>query len=464
MTTPPPPPGSYQAKLAELRATAEGGMSGRQAYKEGRQRLISDQRAAIDAALAGPVRMGSGTAAALDKIIAPVGNAGAARIDFAGARHGESMDSLDTALKGALGQLGKARDLNYTDTLGQSRLATDRNTTLARMQRDAAEREARERAAVDSYNQSERKAAAEALGGMAHDQATTDLAAYQTPEFKRELSRISGTAFAHIQDPKERQALLKQVLDAGTAGDMDTVMGLVDQYAPRSRGLFSSLAGAVGGLANRIREGSGLAPNVTPVQQRSADIARILDDVAALQDLQGQRSRQLDADRYLYNQDAYTALFGDPLLAAGIFPRALPEQMLEANDDITSYINTGMYGSQYDKWLAEQNKVGERGVKFDIATGASTSPGVVDRAAKNFGLDEADLYANLEPGTAGHEVVKATIQSAAARLDEGEDFKAVQAAAVTATRADAKARGLDNAYADALARIVSEQLKVYAQG
>lgn len=481
---------TYDDKRAELKALAEGGSEGRKAYIDGRQRIVSDQRAAIDAALAGPVRFEEGTASALDSIVRPVGDTALARIDAAGERHGASMGALDSALTGALAQHGGARQLNYDQTLSDARTATDRNIEAGEIaRRKQAEREAaaaaQRQAAQDNYFAElakwEQEALARGEGARMQEEALSEQERLNDAEFKRELSKVSGQAFSHIRDPKARQALLRQVLDATSA---DEIMALVEQYAPQEVETFDGLLGQVKSAARTVGRTVTGMPAETDMG-RGLGALRDLGNTAARQDRTlpaldalntaytevapalDARSRQIEADRYLYDQLAYMNLGGDPLMAAGLFPRSFgaAEDDLEAQDAMRNYIETGLYGKQYEDWLKEQEEQGDYDdaqIKFDIATGASTNPAIVDNTAKEFGLDEVALYANLEPGTAGHEIVTDTFAAASADIDNGALPDEVIAAAYATVRADAQAAGLEGAYADALARIVAEQLEVYA--
>lgn len=488
---------TYEEKRAELRATAEGGMAGRQAYREGRERLVSDQRAAIDAALAGPVRFGEGTASALENIIRPVGDSALARIDHAGERHGSSMGELDTYLNTALAQQGGARQLNYDTRLADSRQATDRNISLSEISRRKAEEAEAARQAQARANQDQilgelskwkQEALAEGLGEGLQADALAQEQALQTPEMKRELARISGRAFSHIQDPKERQALLSQVINATST---DEILALVDQYAPKAKDEFGSLLGGItrtigqvgnavtnqptGGRFDAISDLVGTLGTTVrtgrpdPAAGRNEAIEALLGGAADLGADQQGRLRDIEANRYLYNRDAYIGLGGDPLMAAGLFPEDFDSVGDTLDDRFMAdfYRQTGLPPSQYDEWRAEQEELGtydDTLAKFDIATGAATNPAIVSGAAKDFGIDEVDLYANLEPGMAGHEVVTTTLARAAEDLDAGAMPDDVIIQAVTSARADAEAQGLQRGYADALARIVAEQLAIYAEG
>lgn len=472
--------GAYGDKLAELRATAEGGAAGRTAYREGRQRLISDQRAAIDAALAGPVQYTKDTERALHDIVAPVGSTAAGRMDFASERYGESMGALDGALGQALSQQAGARKLNYDTTFGDARLATDRSIEMAEISRRQAEEAAAARAASSAaaaYTAAEQEKIAEFLGGAAHDEDLAALQAQQRQQASNDLLALAREAFSTL--PAWRQApLIMQV--RANADDPDAIAALIAKYSPAHRrqaeGLFgrvgSALQNTAAAVLNSASAKAGAPLAVPPAPRAVADparaqaISRLLDSYTALPPRQEQEYRDLELERYLYDRDAYASMWGDPLLAAALYPQSF-EPVAEARDvreTFDQYRDTGLTGSQYDRYMEDQERSAEAAWKFDVATGAATSPAIVERTAKSFGLDEINLYANLEPGADGHKVLTGTLTAAAAALDGGTDLKDVTTAAVKAVRTDAQVAGLDKAYADALARIVAEQLKVYAKG
>lgn len=466
---------TYEDKRAELRAIAEGGTSGRDAYREGRQRIVSDNRAALDRALGGqPVAFEDGTAAALESIIRPTGDTALARYDTAADRFGTSQDLLGTALDRALAQQGAARDLNYDRTLADGRLSTDRSMELAQIQRDQqrAREEAAEAEAFSSLPKWQQEALAEGLGTQLQDEARRAEVDYQDPEFKRELSRISGRAFAHINDPKERQALLAKVLAAGDAGDTDTILDLIDTYAPESREEFDGLL--TGPMLNFVDDATksteeklsefftGLSSPFlgTPEARREADLTSIINDVAALRDEQAQRLRAIDADRYRFNQDAYVGLGGDPLLAAGLFPQSFDQvaDTLDAQDSAGTYIATGLYGSQYEDWLKQEEERVETEqdrIRFDIATGAGTSHTVVDKVLERLAEDPTTVY-ELLADTNGAAVVSGALEEAAGWYEDGMSNADVKRGVTR--RVQEKAEEVDlGEYGDVLAAIVREQ-------
>lgn len=455
-------PSTYDQKRAELAAVAEGGSAGREAYKQGRERMVSDQRSAIDAALAGPVRFGEGTAAALDSIVAPVGETGLARLDTAGDRHGASMAGLDSALSSALTQQGGARGLNYSETLRRGRQSTDRNIEMGEISRRkaaedlwrrnaeaAAERAAR--AGGGDYSQGEEKMAAEALGAMVNEERLDKFAPLDLLGKMLGWGGKMGTLGAEA----------KRMQEAG----QDTSQNILDVL---------TRTGAAGGPSGPGRDRAGRPSGIADVaipspasRETGIDPAELLAWNQAQGGQRDQNRRRVETERYLDNQAAYTHLFGDPLLAQGIFPQSFgaTEDTLDATRDAANYAQTGLYGSAYDDWVKEQESLGEfddTRLKFDIATGAATNPAIVDNAAKSFGIVDVDLYSNLEPGTAGHEVVTNVLTDSVAALEAGEMLpEEAIAEAFRATRADALDKDLDATYAAALAEIVVEQLKVY---
>lgn len=476
---------TYSDKLAELRATAEGGTAGRNAYKEGRQRLISDQRAAIDAALAGPVRFGQGTAEALEGIVAPVGSAGAARMDFAGERHEASLGALDSALERALGQQAGARDLNYSTTLGDMRTATDRNISLAEISRRKAEEAAAARASAagggaNPYSQSEQKAAAEALGGMVHDEALAAQQAEAEKKLSDELVALGRKAFAGM-NPHQLSGLTRRLLME--RDNPEAIAALISEHSPAyadeaggvlSRGFdaIRSIGSAVanqsrGGDLDELLSGYTRAYNNARVAPRQAAVATppvVLENQvgsydALLNDL-AQQQRQHETERYLYNQDAYTQLFGDPLLAAGVFPQSFDpvEEAIDTTQMANQYISSGMYGKDYEQAIESD----EETVRFDIATGAGVSYNIVDRVVENLATDGQALYEILATDE-GAAVVSGALDKAAEEYGNGLSHSDVKRTITTTVAEKAEEVGLGD-YGKELAAIVREQYEALYGG
>lgn len=433
---------TYEEKRAELRAVAEGGSAGRQAYQEGRQRLVSDQRAALDAALTGPVRFGEGTAAALDAIVRPVGETARARLDVAGERHDASLGALDAALSGALTQQGGARQLNYNETLRRGQQATDRNIELSEISRRkaeearaAAEAEAAARAAeaTSNYSQTEQRAAAEALGQVWSDEDAAALQELNKASKVDALLKVIGTAFGDL-DPILQGGLMDQVW--ANMDDPDAIAALVEQYSPVHSAAARQAVEAVRAASNPVVGEDGrrtpqpsIVPRTTPARDRALEalLATYGEDILPAAQ-QSERAQQ--TQRHLYNQDAYTALFGDPLLAAGLFPGdfSAVEDELTNQSAVTDYILSGLTGEDLEAAEAEEMS----GYQTQIAAGAGLTPGVVNSVAGRGDLDTVGVYEILaDPGVA--DVVAVAVQSAMDRYEEdpGIDGKRPSKADIT---------------------------------
>lgn len=460
---------TYEQKRAELQAVAEGGTAGRKAYQEGRQRLMSDQRAAIDAALSGPVRFEPGTASALESIVAPVGETARARLDVAGERHGSSMGALDAALSGALATQGGARQLNYDRTLADSRLQTDRSIESGEIQRRKAaeraaaaeaERAAREAAKEASYSQSEEKMAAEALGGLLHDEDVTRLRAEQEKALSDELVTLGREAFKGLS-PEQLSGLTRRMVMV--RDDPAAVAELIAENSPAyAEEARSALTSGFDAIRNIGREVGGRAP----VQRAAADPARqaalsnMLGNYGDLVPAQEAAYRKLETERYLANQDAYMDLFGDPLLAAGYFPRSFApaEDLIDAATEMAQYESTGLYGADYDRWIKsqqEQARTEEEQIEIEIARDAGTNNSVVNGVIEALGADPQGVWdvLNSEDGAA---VVIGALTKAAEAYSAGLSGADIKREATFAVEDAAENADL-GAYGDVLAAIVREQ-------
>lgn len=464
--------GTYEDKKAELVAVAQGGSAGRQAYQEGRARIVSDQRAALDAALAGPVQFGTGTAAALEGIIRPTQETGLARMDVASDRHGASMGALDAALSGALTQQGGARSLNYSETLRLGQQNTDRNMEMAEIARQkAAERAAAAAAAEEaSYSQSEEKMAAEALGGLLHEDDLTALEKAQRQASMDDLWSVAQEAFSTL--PAELQVALGSRMREN-ADDPQAIADLVATYSPahakKAKGIMGKLTDTLqsvgAGILNQgsARAGAPLnvpapAPRVDPARTRAIDAALrgYVDGSSARE----QELRALEAQRYAYNQNAYSHLFGDPLLAAGIFPESFDPvaESLAADRAIDEYIASGLTGKDYEDALAEQ----AGGFQTEIASAAGLTPGVVNSVAAKGDLDPIGVYEMLsDPEVAA--VVSLAVETAVERYGEEPLDGAKRPARADITRdivldvTETLPDYVDSEYRQALAAIAREQ-------
>lgn len=467
--------GTYEDKRAELRAVAEGGTAGRQAYQEGRQRLVSDQRAALDAALAGPVRFGADTASALESIVRPVGDAGLARMDFAGERHDASMGALDAALSGALVQQGGARALNYDRTLSDARTATDRTIESGEIQRRKAaeraaaaeaERAAREASARTDYSQSEEKMAAEALGGLIHGEQLAALETEQKQKTTDELFAIARDAFSSLPD-KRQVSLMMELRE--NQDNPEAIAELIAKYSPAyAQETQGALSRGFDAIRNIGKVATGQPIPATPVADpgRAAAIERLLGSYIDQDALREQEYRNLETERYLANQDAYTNLFGDPLLAAGIFPQSFDPvaESLEARGAIDQYIASGLTGKDYESAIEEEI------LAYDTQTAATAgvTPGAVNGAAGATGLNARDLYDLLADPDVGSVVLRAV-----------EDAQAVASSADVTGRPKSKdeikrgviayvteqlPQGVPDEYRIALAVIAREQFEAIFGG
>lgn len=418
---------TYEDKRAELRALAEGGSAGRDAYKAGRQRLVSDQRAAIDAALSGPVRFGEGTAAALESIVRPVGDTATARMDFAADSHDTSMGALDAALGGALAQQGGARALNYDQTLSRSQQSTDRQIEAGEIQRRKAaeraaaaeaERAARETAARPDYSQSEQKAAAEALGAMLSDEDAAALREMNKAAKVEDLLKVIGSAFGDL-DPILQGGLMDQVW--ANMDNPEAIAALVQEYSPvhseAARRAVQAVAEASNPQAPRRVDRPGgptVVPPVPASRQRALDnILAQYSDVTLPTTQQAERVQE--TQRHLYNQDAYTQLFGDPLLAAGLFPADFGEVSGELDDQsaLEDYIRSGMRGEELERYEADEMA----GFEAQIASAAGLTPGAVNKIAGKSDLDAVGIYETLsDPEVAA--VVSLAVETAMERYQE----------------------------------------------
>ena len=456
--------GTYEDKRAELRAVAEGGTAGRQAYQEGRQRLVSDQRAALDAALAGPVRFGADTASALESIVRPVGDAGLARMDFAGERHDASMGALDAALSGALAQQGGARALNYDRTLSDARTATDRTIESGEIQRRKdAERRAEanaEAAAGANYSQSEEKMAAEALGGLIHGEQLAALETEQKQKTTDELFAIARDAFSSLPD-KRQVSLMMELRE--NQDNPEAIAELIAKYSPAyAQETQGALSRGFDAIRNIGKVATGQPIPATPVADpgRAAAIERLLGSYIDQDALREQEYRNLETQRYLANQDAYTNLFGDPLLAAGIFPQSFDPvaESLEARGAIDQYIASGLTGKDYESAIEEEMA----GYQGQIAAEVGLTPGVVNRVANRGDLDPVHLYELLADPAVG-DVVAVAVEAARERYEQDPGVAGKTPSKSEITRdivlavTEALPEGVSDEYRLALAAIAREQ-------
>ena len=456
--------GTYEDKKAELVAVAQGGSAGRQAYQEGRQRIVSDQRAALDAALAGPVQFGTGTAAALEGIIRPTQETGLARMDVAGDRHGASMGALDAALSGALTQQGGARSLNYSETLRLGRQNTDRNIEMQEIARQkAAEDAAAAAAAGGDLSEGERMRQALGLGEVMHTEATTALRAQQRQATIDELNAIAREAFSSLPD-KRQVSLMMELRE--NADNPEAIRDMIERYsptdAPKAQG---ALARGFDAVRNVGRVASGqdsvyrAPPARSPSDLRAIDAA--LNGYITGAEVRGQDERKLETERYLANRDAYVQLFGDPLQAMGVFPEDPGFSTLDDQSATQEYITSGLRGEELEEADDEMLR--------SIAASAGLSDTLVNKVIDTLPVEATEVYKMMrQPDMAQTiaDAVSAAVSTARSSPEEdllGNKIDRREVAASVAARAVQENVEGDPAYIEALALIAAEQARVYAK-
>lgn len=460
-----------QDKRAELSAMATGGTAGVEAYKTGQQRVVSDQQAAIDAALSAAGRRGaSGEAmAALDSIIRPVGDAAQGRILAGGDRAGTSVAARSQNLAGFKGASGRAEGLAHDFA---KNIALEEAAERARLE---AERKAKEDKVFSELDKWRQEALAYGVGEQYQQDAITQADAVAKGKTKDELRQIGVKAFANITNERERDNAMVQLMTAETP---EEARKIIERYAPNADGgLLSSITNA-----GRVAA-APLTGYVTPKSN-----PRAMDKIAYDQILQGRAGRPsldelyesvlpllrapvraAEASPWEFQRQAYVDLGGDPYTAAGLFK---PEyDMVREQDDLAEYeryITSGMTPDAYDQYLdgeadAADARAGE--FKMEVAAAAGTNPGILDKVAKDYGASPEAVYAELEEGTAGHEVVVNVLAEGKDRLASvglAGDADAVISQAATTARENAIARGVDPITAEMLAVVVVESLELYA--
>lgn len=453
--------GTYEQKRAELEALATGGIAGRDAYRAGQQRIVTDQRAAIDRALGAVPTMTreAGTNDFLESIIRPAGDAAAARMDFAGDRFDTSMGTLDSALDRALAQQSGARDLNYNRRLEEGRLATDRSMNLAREQDALAER--RRKATEQDYTEAQRQAIGAYLGGIAHEQDKAKLGEAQRRQAVDELLSIASRAFGDL-DPTLQTGLLEQVW--ANQDNPAEIANLVQKYSPAyALEAESAVSRASHAVTNVGRALVGEAPRTRDMtdRARAEALERALAGFTQSDVEREQAARLLDTRRSAYNAAAFGDYFGDPLLGAALYPQTFKpvQDAIDSDRALEDFVLYGPESERQEAQAADQQA---------IAGVAGVSAGQVNKVAGSLDMDPISVYEVLaDPDVAA--VIADAVDAAAADAGptaDGVDRRsnAEIKRAMIQYVSDNLPAGVSDEYRLALAAIAREQFEAIYGG
>lgn len=483
-------------KREELAAMATGGTAGADAYRTGQQRVVSDQQAAIDAALsaASGRHASSDAQAALDAIIRPTGTAAANRLAEGGARFSASQGALAGNLSNFKSAAAGVEKLAYDDALARaqekvaakaaadkemSELAKWRQEAMAVTEgdilRDAAAENATDRSDFDDYMAKARAANAAGLsadpllglgamlGSPGADGTPGGLIGQSDPDgmiaYIESLQKIPRS-FEEEMERQQRKREAKQIeARQAAAAEAAAQARVTDQVgfggnpydvtaASQNRG-----GDTLGVYLQDLAMGNRLRPEVQRKEYNLfGDSTRPWKDslrgsatarADELAEIEVMRSGLYDP---YFQQEAYIGLGGDPMLAGGLF-RMDPEQQAE----IDRFLETGFRDDKEEDAALDAEKLG-------IAADAGVSPSSIREAAnKFFGGDESQAYLALaDPDST--ELLRAAVQEAIVALQSNAD----PAAVMGAVRDDIMANVPDGVPVELLLMLAMDQLEAYA--
>lgn len=446
-----------QDKRAELKAAAEGGRSGLAAYRSGQERVLSDQRAAIDLALDGAMSRGAPSAYMnqLTGIIKPVGDAAQGRLAAAGDRFAASSGSLGGALGEFKSGASRVEDLAYQYAKQQAQKALDKR-----------------KAGENALTQADIKNAAMGIGSEMQAEAMAKAQAQADEVYRQQLLDFAEEAFGDITFEKKRAHANKQLLNAQTPED---VLRIIRTYAPKrdipKRNFVSQTLDntfdKIGGVLGLDPSRTGPKPPARPGVKGFTDeqYNALLGDVAEFydQDYAGMYApvRQVEADRYLFNQQAAQAMGIDPYIAAGMFP----QDMGFANDAdseaaIRRYVETGMTPDEYADYERSITVGADDALEAEkrrIAQEASLSDGLIQSTADKWSLDEIELYNTVQMSGA---VIRGVLATAREALEAGAYAEDAEAGIRSSLAGELE--GVDPQYRDAITAMALDQFEVFA--
>lgn len=455
--------GVYEDKRAELEAAAEGGMEGRSAYREGRERMLTDQQAAIDAAMAGPTRLTGATREALDQIISPYGQTAAARMDFSADRFGgySPQSALDTYSSASDAAIQAAYDRAFSDAQEAAAAARAGGGGGGGGSGD--------------FTRAQLEDLAYGLGITAREQDAQNLAAQNQMGLNQSYWSAANQANP-TGDPLLGGALLNNIfVESDTEEDRLRALREVAELSMQIQESQRRLADDRPMLQQFFdRIGSAADQVSAPFQPYRRDpseeyLRRLIDDQAAAEGLFAENNRYLDQLSGGMFDDTYQARAYEQLgigpyeMGMGVF-RDNPSAEIgdyNARRDQQYLLD---YGMTYDEYLAaEQDERDQANEDLDreIAANAGLSPKVLADTLEDLPVPAVEVYRQLDDPTVA-QLVSNAVREAVAGDQFGSDPEEVAYRIVMDSAEGLEGRDLD--YLQALAVIAAEQAKAMRPG